>query len=169
MNRWAKQKQTGFTIVELLIVIVVIGILAAITIVAYNGIQNRANDTAVQADLRQIGGKFLEFKAVNDTLPTTSADFAPMNLKVARNAYGAHYTPAGSSGYNLLYCFASPSATTFAIVAASKSGSVYVYRDGAVGLGVGPLTTYTTTCANNGVSSTGTWFYNNGAWQSWVG
>jgi prepilin-type N-terminal cleavage/methylation domain-containing protein len=35
----------GFTIVELLIVIVVIGILAAITIVAYNGIQTRAENT----------------------------------------------------------------------------------------------------------------------------
>jgi general secretion pathway protein G len=39
-------KQTGFTIVELLIVIVVIGILAAITLVAYNGLQDRANDSA---------------------------------------------------------------------------------------------------------------------------
>lgn len=38
-------KQKGFTIVELLIVIVVIGILAAITIVAYNGIQTRAENT----------------------------------------------------------------------------------------------------------------------------
>jgi prepilin-type N-terminal cleavage/methylation domain-containing protein len=34
---------SGFTIVELLIVIVVIAVLAAITIVAFNGIQNRAN------------------------------------------------------------------------------------------------------------------------------
>jgi prepilin-type N-terminal cleavage/methylation domain-containing protein len=42
-HRLAK-KQGGFTIVELLIVIVVIAILAAITIVAYNGIQNRAKN-----------------------------------------------------------------------------------------------------------------------------
>jgi len=44
-----KIKQQGFTIVELLIVIVVIGILAAITIVAYNGVQNRAKTTALQS------------------------------------------------------------------------------------------------------------------------
>lgn len=46
-----KQKQTGFTIVELLIVIVVIGILAAITIVAYNGVQERANVQKANSDL----------------------------------------------------------------------------------------------------------------------
>ncbi|MBC7943130.1 prepilin-type N-terminal cleavage/methylation domain-containing protein [Candidatus Saccharibacteria bacterium] len=41
-NKKIKSKnQKGFTIVELLIVIVVIGILAAITIVAYSGITNR--------------------------------------------------------------------------------------------------------------------------------
>lgn len=38
-------RNRGFTIVELLIVIVVIAILATITIVAYNGIQVRARDT----------------------------------------------------------------------------------------------------------------------------
>jgi len=38
-------KQRGFTIVELLIVIVVIAILASISIVAYNGIQTRAENT----------------------------------------------------------------------------------------------------------------------------
>lgn len=42
-----KHKQYGFTIVELLIVIVVIAILAAIGIVAYNGIQRRANNAAI--------------------------------------------------------------------------------------------------------------------------
>lgn len=43
MKTWAKQ--TGFTIVELLIVIVVIAILAAISVVAYNGIQQRARNS----------------------------------------------------------------------------------------------------------------------------
>jgi len=42
----------GFTIVELLIVIVVIGILAAITIVAYNGVQRSAIIAALKADLK---------------------------------------------------------------------------------------------------------------------
>lgn len=37
-----KQKQAGFTIVELLIVVVVIAILAAVTIIGYQGIQQRA-------------------------------------------------------------------------------------------------------------------------------
>lgn len=40
------RKQTGFTIIELLIVIVVIGVLAAITIVAYNGISQRGQNAA---------------------------------------------------------------------------------------------------------------------------
>lgn len=48
------RKQNGFTIVELLIVIVIIGILAAITVVAYNGIQKRANDNKVNADMRNL-------------------------------------------------------------------------------------------------------------------
>jgi prepilin-type N-terminal cleavage/methylation domain-containing protein len=48
------KKQTGFTIIELLIVIVIIAILAAITIVAYNGIQNRAKNSQYLSDVTTI-------------------------------------------------------------------------------------------------------------------
>lgn len=49
-----KTVRQGFTIVELLIVIVVIAILAAITVVAYGGIQRRAKDNARYAELSRL-------------------------------------------------------------------------------------------------------------------
>lgn len=48
----------GFTIVELLVVIVVIGILAAITIVAYSGIQQRAQAASIADALEKIDKAF---------------------------------------------------------------------------------------------------------------
>jgi prepilin-type N-terminal cleavage/methylation domain-containing protein len=49
-----RKNVSGFTIVELLIVIVVIAILAAITVVAYNGIQTRANNSKIDSDMRNL-------------------------------------------------------------------------------------------------------------------
>lgn len=49
-----QQKQPGFTIVELIIVIVVIAVLATIGIVAYNGVQNRAKLVALHTTFDQL-------------------------------------------------------------------------------------------------------------------
>lgn len=51
------QGERGFTIVELLIVVVVIAILAAITIVSYNGITARANQSAAKASAATVQKK----------------------------------------------------------------------------------------------------------------
>lgn len=50
--QWAKQK--GFTVVELLIVIVVIGILATLTIIAYSGVQNQARVSKASNDIAEL-------------------------------------------------------------------------------------------------------------------
>lgn len=55
----------GFTIVELLIVIVVIAILATISIVAYNGIQARTNDSQRLSDIASLN-KALELYYINE-------------------------------------------------------------------------------------------------------
>ena len=52
-------KQKGFTIVELLIVVVVIAILAAITIVSYNGIQSKAQLSKVDSDIATLNKAIL--------------------------------------------------------------------------------------------------------------
>jgi len=66
---WEKHK--GFTIVELLIVIVVIAILAAITIISYNGIQNRAKNQQVVTAVATYYKALQAYSVDNaDTFPT---------------------------------------------------------------------------------------------------
>ncbi len=62
--QWA-QKHKGFTIVELLIVIVVIAILAAMTIVAYNGIADRAKHSSAQSLTSQVTKKIEAYAVEN--------------------------------------------------------------------------------------------------------
>lgn len=59
MNRVSQK--TGFTIVELLIVVVVIAILAAITVVAYTGVQQRTRYSIMQSDISTMNKAILMF------------------------------------------------------------------------------------------------------------
>jgi prepilin-type N-terminal cleavage/methylation domain-containing protein len=68
------KKDRGFTIVELLIVIVVIGILAAITIVAYNGVQNRARTSAAESAANTVVKKAEAYNADEGSYPDASTD-----------------------------------------------------------------------------------------------
>ena len=59
----------GFTIVELIVVIVVIGILAAITIVSYRGVQQRAMSASIIAEFKSWKDAFRSYHAVFWSLP----------------------------------------------------------------------------------------------------
>jgi prepilin-type N-terminal cleavage/methylation domain-containing protein len=65
-----KPKQQGFTIVELLIVIVVIGILAALVITTFTGIQQRARDTERETDVKALHGQVEAYYAQSGFYPT---------------------------------------------------------------------------------------------------
>ena len=79
-----RKSKSGFTIVELLIVIVVIAILAAITIVAYNGVQERARYSSMKSDIITLNKAILMYYADNGTYPT--------------NSLGSNYVTSANSG-----------------------------------------------------------------------
>jgi prepilin-type N-terminal cleavage/methylation domain-containing protein len=63
-------KQTGFTIVELLVVIVVIGILAAISVISYRGVTKRATVSVIKSELVQSAKKIELYKIENGIYPS---------------------------------------------------------------------------------------------------
>ena len=104
--QWAKN-QKGFTIVELFIVVVVIAILAAITIVAYNGIQNRAKASALQSTASQATKKVMSFAVLN-------ADQYPANLAaadIANNGNTTYQYSVNNSTNPKTYCVTATAST----------------------------------------------------------
>lgn len=167
--QWAK-KQTGFTIVELLIVVVIIAILATITIVSYNGIQNGANDSAVQSDLRNFvtaavikkeSGVISVYPLGNDT------ELDPIRFGFNRDAFDQ----TGS----MLYCV-NATQTMFAIYGRSKSKMQYFHTsDGRTGTTSVSFGDFGTLCSTlTGVSSSTYARYGRSAqggelvWNSWT-
>ena len=166
------KKAYGFTIVELLIAIVVIAILAAISIVAYRGIQERAQDSTVQSDLSNIAKKIQAFRAIHDRFPQGWTDLTNAEIYVTKSAYSRGFYN-GSNWYNMLYCWAnSTNPTVFALVAESKVGSVFEYKNGTVTKVSYSFTSGSgTICTNAGVdiSTSGRdFFYLDDAWQSFA-
>jgi len=104
-----QSKNSGFTIVELLIVIVVIGILAAITIVSYNGIQKRAIETVITSDLQGSGTQV-------ETENVFSGNYPPNG-----------YQPKSGSNATIVYTYY-PSTNSYCLQATSTRNSSDIFR-----------------------------------------
>jgi len=101
------QKTRGFTIVELLVVIVVIGILAAITIVAYTGITQKAATASLQSDLTNASQVLKLYYVDNGTYPTSldgsNCPVGPADTRYCLKVSSGNtlsYNPYGTSNSN---------------------------------------------------------------------
>lgn len=113
-----KTKNRGFTIVELLIVIVVIAILAAITIVAYNGIQTRANVSTTQGNATIIQKKLEAYNSVVGTYPVAGTATTLLNGQIESNlgnsvTIGTPTANNGKSTFQVKFCTAPAGATGY--------------------------------------------------------
>lgn len=139
-----KRKESGFTIVELLIVIVVIGILAALVVTTFSGIQRKARDSERQTDINAIHGQVEAYYAQNGRYPGladldgTTAGFVAANLKgldpqalrdpkqqgnapqaaTSGTTYGYAATPSGCTA-------AGTECTSYTLTATLESGGTY--------------------------------------------
>jgi prepilin-type N-terminal cleavage/methylation domain-containing protein len=163
----------GFTIVELLIVVVVIAILAAITIVSYNGIQNRAYDSSVQADLRNAYNKLLQYRTLQSDESFPDADdtsLEPVGIKVSQKAYDL-------SAANFIYCYYSRTTpdARIVVIAKSKSGNMFYYSTQAGGklyTGTNGIGSYAALCdellPRTGSSGSNARYGYSSGWRSWI-
>ena len=154
----------GFTIVELLIVVVVVSILAVISLVTYIGFQERAKRTTIQSDMKNFSTK-IELARADSTdslypaVPTTSND-----IHATKGSYAVNRN-------NWYYCV-STDRTRYAIGVVFTGASGYI-QSSTSGLEASTNVADSTTCAKaSGISGTSqlgySWNGTVGTWASWV-
>ena len=100
-NVYANQPVRGFTIVEPLITIVVIDVLAAVSVTAYTGIQNKAYNAAIMSDANQWEKVFHPYRVINGSYPLESD---PNNgICVPLGQSQCDFTKTTASRYNNFY------------------------------------------------------------------
>jgi type IV pilus assembly protein PilE len=164
--------QKGFTAIEVLVVIIIVGILVSIGVVSYSGYQKRAYDASVQSDLDSIAGELESYRTRQSTdnpdqqFPRTKANLDTLQIQAAKGAYDT------TISYNMIYCITNSGTDAYqayTLVAKSKSGKIYMMtQDGFKANSLTQSNLTATLCDDLGMGLVSNGMYAANTWQSWV-
>ena len=137
-RRLQGQREDGFTLIELMVVVLIIAILIAIAIPTFLGARSRAQDRAAQSNLRNALTAEKTYYTDNQAYTQTTTDLTSIEPSLT---YNADAVPANN---NQIYVSASGS--TVILGAKSASGSCFYIKDVATGSGAGTFYAKPATC-----------------------
>lgn len=157
--------QKGYTLIEIIMVVTVLGILASIAVVSYASAQRRAYDAAITSDLTNFNNQFDIFRTrqgTADRYPNTLAELQAIGIKATRAAYQTE-----NISLNLQICIALD-AKSYVILARSKSGTTFAATKNGITTAAQPDID-TTTCGSQYSMANLSAGWSSSTWQSWVG
>jgi prepilin-type N-terminal cleavage/methylation domain-containing protein len=118
-------KEAGFTLVELLVVMVILGVLASIAIASYTGLRDRSGRSAVESNVRSVIPALEAFHTDRDS-------YAGATLTVLRTQYDLEIDDSAASNYKI----SGQTDTSYCVQ--NHAGDWYAWKAGpAESIGVG--------------------------------